>query len=398
MCLSPQGGSSNFEKPLKEATFSFVTPAGENLILMQLLGEQLVKKLQAVERKYVELQERLSQPDIFQNPKEFQKLSKELNSLEELYKTYQEYKKALDRYGEAKEILLSGDEELKDLAKEEIRELEPLLEELSQKLKLLLLPKDERDSKNVILEIRAGVGGEEAALFAADLLRMYQRYAEEKGWKFQILDANKTGLGGYKEVVVLIEGKEVYSHLKYESGVHRVQRVPVTESGGRIHTSTATVAVLPEVEETEVEINPADLRIETFRASGAGGQYVNTTETAVRITHLPTGIVVQCQDERSQFQNKQKALKILRAKLKQFYEQQQLEKITQERREQVGHGDRSEKIRTYNFPQNRVTDHRINLTLHKLDQVMEGKLDELIEALQQYEQQQKLKELEESLT
>ena len=398
MCLSPQGGSSNFEKPLKEATFSFGTPAGENLILMQLLGEQLVKKLQAVERKYVELQERLSQPDIFQNPKEFQKLSKELNSLEELYKTYQEYKKALERYGEAKEILLSGDEELKDLAKEEIKELEPLLEELSQKLKLLLLPKDERDSKNVILEIRAGVGGEEAALFAADLLRMYQRYAEEKGWKFQILDANKTGLGGYKEVVVLIEGKEVYSHLKYESGVHRVQRVPVTESGGRIHTSTATVAVLPEVEETEVEINPADLRIETFRASGAGGQYVNTTETAVRITHLPTGIVVQCQDERSQFQNKQKALKILRAKLKQFYEQQQLEKITQERREQVGHGDRSEKIRTYNFPQNRVTDHRINLTLHKLDQVMEGKLDELIEALQQYEQQQKLKELEESLT
>ena len=397
MCF-PKGGSSNFEKPLKEATFSFGTPAGENLILMQLLGEQLVKKLQAVERKYVELQERLSQPDIFQNPKEFQRLSKELNSLEELYKTYQEYKKALERYGEAKEILLSGDEELKDLAKEEIRELEPLLEELSQKLKLLLLPKDERDSKNVILEIRAGVGGEEAALFAADLLRMYQRYAEEKGWKFQILDANKTGLGGYKEVVVLIEGKEVYSHLKYESGVHRVQRVPVTESGGRIHTSTATVAVLPEVEETEVEINPADLRIETFRASGAGGQYVNTTETAVRITHLPTGIVVQCQDERSQFQNKQKALKILRAKLKQFYEQQQLEKITQERREQVGHGDRSEKIRTYNFPQNRVTDHRINLTLHKLDQVMEGKLDELIEALQQYEQQQKLKELEESLT
>ena len=365
---------------------------------MQLLSEQLLKKLDAVEKKYKELQFKLSQPEIFQNPKEFQKLSKELNSLEELYKTYQEYKKALEQYEEAKEILLSGDEELKDLAKEEIKELEPRLEELSKRLKVLLLPKDERDSKNVILEIRAGVGGEEAALFAADLLRMYQRYAEEKGWKFQILDANKTGLGGYKEVVVLIEGKDVYSHLKYESGVHRVQRVPITESGGRIHTSTATVAVLPEVEETEVEINPADLRIETFRASGAGGQYVNTTETAVRITHLPTGIVVQCQDERSQFQNKQKALKILRAKLKQFYEQQQLEEITKERREQVGHGERSEKIRTYNFPQNRITDHRINLTLHKLDQVMEGKLDELIEALQQFEQQQKLKELEESLT
>jgi len=365
---------------------------------MTALSNQLLQKLESVEKKYIELQHRLSQPEIFQNPKEFQKLSKELNSLEELYKTYQEYKKTLKAIDEAKELLTEGDDELKNLAKEELKELEPKLEELSQKLKILLLPKDERDSKNVILEIRAGVGGEEAALFAADLLRMYHRYAEEKGWKFQILDANKTGLGGYKEVIVLIEGKDVYSHLKYESGVHRVQRVPVTESGGRIHTSTATVAVLPEVEETEVEINPSELRIETFRASGAGGQYVNTTETAVRITHLPTGIVVQCQDERSQFQNKQKALKILRAKLKQFYEEQKLKELTEERRQQVGHGERSEKIRTYNFPQNRVTDHRINLTLHKLDQVMDGKLDELIEALQQHEQQQKLKELEESLT
>ena len=365
---------------------------------MTVLSKQLLSKLETVEKKYIELQHRLSQPEVFQNPKEFQKLSKELNSLEELYKTYQEYKNTVKAIEEAKEIISEGEEELKELAKEELKELEPKLEELSQKLKLLLLPKDERDSKNVILEIRAGVGGEEAALFAADLLRMYQRYAEEKGWKFQILDANKTGLGGYKEVIVLIEGKDVYSHLKYESGVHRVQRVPVTESGGRIHTSTATVAVLPEAEETEVEINPSDLKIETFRASGAGGQYVNTTETAVRITHLPTGIVVQCQDERSQFQNKQKALKILRAKLKQFYEEQKLKELTEERRQQVGHGERSEKIRTYNFPQNRVTDHRINLTLHKLDQVMEGKLDELIEALQQHEQQQKLKELEESLS
>ncbi|HIP98554.1 MAG TPA: peptide chain release factor 1 [Aquifex aeolicus] len=364
---------------------------------MNPLSEVLLKKLDAVEKKYKELQFKLSQPDVFQNPKEFQRLSKELNSLEELYTTYQEYKKTLNAYREAKEILSLGDEELKELAKEEIKQLEPKLQELSKRLKILLLPKDERDNKNVILEIRAGVGGEEAALFAADLLRMYQRYAEEKGWKFQILDANKTGLGGYKEVIVLIEGKDVYSHLKYESGVHRVQRVPVTESGGRIHTSTATVAVLPEVEETEVEINPAELKIETFRASGAGGQYVNTTETAVRITHIPTGIVVQCQDERSQFQNKQKALKILRAKLKQFYEEQKLMELTEERKKQVGHGDRSEKIRTYNFPQNRVTDHRINLTLHKLDQIMEGKLDELIETLQQHEQQQKLKELEETL-
>jgi len=363
---------------------------------MNHLSKQLLKKLEAVEKKYLELQRQLSNPEVFQDAKKFQKLSKEMASLEELYKTYQEYKKTLQTLEEAKELLTSGDEELKELAKEEIKTAEPKLKELSGKLKILLLPRDERDSKNVILEIRAGVGGEEAALFAADLMRMYQRYAEQKGWKFQILDINKTGLGGIKEVVISIEGKDVYSHLKYESGVHRVQRVPVTESGGRIHTSTATVAVLPEVEETEVEINPSELKIETYRASGAGGQYVNTTETAVRITHLPTGIVVQCQDERSQFQNKQKALKILRAKLKQFFEEQKMKELTEERRQQVGHAERSEKIRTYNFPQNRVTDHRINLTLHKLDQIMEGKLDELIEALQQYEQQQRLKELEET--
>ncbi len=364
---------------------------------MNFLSKQLLKKLEAVEKKYLELQSKLSDPEVLGDAKEFQKLSKEMASMEELYQTYQDYKKNLQTYEEAKELLTEGDEELKELAKEEIKSSEQKLKELSQKLKLLLLPKDKRDEKSVILEIRAGVGGEEAALFAADLMRMYQRYAEEKGWKFQILDINKTGLGGVKEVVISIEGKGVYSRLKYESGVHRVQRVPVTESGGRIHTSTATVAVLPEVEETEVHINPSDLKIETYRASGAGGQYVNTTETAVRITHLPTGIVVQCQDERSQFQNKQKALKILRAKLQQFYEEQKLKELTEERRQQVGHAERSEKIRTYNFPQNRVTDHRINLTLHKLDQIMEGKLDELIEALQQHEQQQKLKELEESI-
>jgi peptide chain release factor 1 len=281
--------------------------------------------------------------------------------------------------------------EFEDLAKEEIKRLEKEKEEIEREIKRLLVPKDERDAKNVILEIRAGVGGEEAALFAADLLNMYQKYAEEKGWKFSILSAQKTGLGGYKEVIALIEGKDAYAKLKYESGVHRVQRVPKTEAGGRIHTSTATVAVLPEADETEVQINPEDLKIETFRASGAGGQYVNTTESAVRITHIPTGIVVSCQDERSQFQNKLKAMKILYARLKDYYERQKEEKIAQERREQVGTGERSEKIRTYNFPQNRVTDHRINYTSHRLQDILEGRLDEIISALEEHEMEEKLR-------
>jgi peptide chain release factor 1 len=362
----------------------------------EFLSEKLLSKLENLEKRYLELQEKIANPQNIGNALEFQKLSKEVAELEELYNTFQQYKNLFEQYKEAKSIIDNeSDEELIALAKEEIKNLKPQLKELEIKLKLLLLPKDERDEKNVILEIRAGVGGEEAALFAADLLRMYQKFAERKGWKFTILDANMTGLGGYKEVIVSIEGKNVYSLMKYESGVHRVQRIPITESGGRIHTSTATVAVLPEVEETEIEINPNELKIETFRASGAGGQYVNTTETAVRITHIPTGIVVQCQDERSQFQNKQKALKILRAKLKQFYEEQKLKEITEERRQQVKHGERSEKIRTYNFPQNRITDHRINLTLYKLDRVLDGELDELISALQKYEQEQKLRELEE---
>jgi peptide chain release factor 1 len=267
------------------------------------------------------------------------------------------------------------------------------LEKVEKEIRILLLPKDPKDSKNVILEIRAGVGGEEAALFVADLLHMYQKYAEEKGWKFSILSANKTGLGGYKEVIALIEGEGAYSRLKFESGVHRVQRVPATEAGGRIHTSTATVAVLPETDETEIQIDPKDLKIETFRASGAGGQYVNTTETAVRITHLPTGITVSCQDERSQFQNRQKALKILYARLKDFFERQKEEELARERRQQVGTGERSEKIRTYNFPQNRVTDHRINLTLYRLQDVLEGKLDEIIQALIEHDIEEKLKAL-----
>ncbi len=356
-----------------------------------MLSPELEERLKSIEQKYLELQYQLSSPEVVSDREKLTKLGKELKDIEEVYTAYKEYRKLLSDLEQAKELLKN--EELKDLAKEEIERLTQELEKTEKHIRVLLLPKDPRDSKNVILEIRAGVGGEEAALFVADLLNMYRKYAEEKGWKFSILSANRTGLGGYKEVIALIEGEGVYSRLKFESGVHRVQRVPITEAGGRIHTSTATVAVLPETDETEIQIDPKDLKIETFRASGAGGQYVNTTETAVRITHLPTGITVSCQDERSQFQNKQKALKILYARLKDFYERQKEEELARERRQQVGTGERSEKIRTYNFPQNRVTDHRINLTLYKLGDVLEGKLDELIDALVEHDIEEKLKAL-----
>ncbi|QID32675.1 peptide chain release factor 1 [Pampinifervens florentissimum] len=356
-----------------------------------MLSPELEERLKAVEQRYLELQYKLSSPEVVSDRESLTRLGKELKELEEVYLAYKNYKKLLSDLEQAKELLRS--EELKDLAKEEIERLTQELEKIEKHIRVLLLPKDPRDSKNVILEIRAGVGGEEAALFVADLLNMYQKYAEEKGWKFSILSSNRTGLGGYKEVVALIEGEGAYSRLKFESGVHRVQRVPITEAGGRIHTSTATVAVLPETDETEIQIDPKDLKIETFRASGAGGQYVNTTETAVRITHLPTGITVSCQDERSQFQNRQKALKILYARLKDFYEKQKEEEISKERRQQVGTGERSEKIRTYNFPQNRITDHRINLTLYRLGDVLEGKLDELIDALVEHDIEEKLKAL-----
>ncbi len=356
-----------------------------------MLSPELEERLKAVEQRYLELQYKLSTPEVVSDRESLTRLGKELKELEEVYLAYKKYKKLLSELEQARELLRS--EELKDLAKEEIERLTQELEKTEKHIRVLLLPKDPRDSRNVILEIRAGVGGEEAALFVADLLNMYQKYAEEKGWKFSILSSNRTGLGGYKEVVALIEGEGAYSRLKFESGVHRVQRVPVTEAGGRIHTSTATVAVLPETDETEIQIDPKDLKIETFRASGAGGQYVNTTETAVRVTHLPTGITVSCQDERSQFQNRQKALKILYARLRDFYERQREEELARERRQQVGTGERSEKIRTYNFPQNRVTDHRINLTLHRLEDVLEGKLDELIEALIEHDIEEKLKAL-----
>lgn len=359
-----------------------------------MLKKELIDKLERLSQRYKRLEEELSKPETIQDIKRYKELSREHKELSELYETYQEYRRVQKELKEAKELLRSSEQELRELAREELEKLSERSEELARKLKLLLVPKDPNDSKNVILEIRAGTGGEEAALFVADLLRMYQKYAEDKGWKFSILSANKTGLGGYKEVIALIEGDGAYSRLKYESGVHRVQRIPVTESGGRIHTSTATVAVLPEADETDVEINPQDLKVETFRASGAGGQYVNTTETAVRITHIPTGIVVSCQDERSQFQNRRKAMRILYAKLKDYYERKRKEEIAKERKEQVGTGERSEKIRTYNFPQNRVTDHRINLTLYKLQDVLEGKLDEIIEALRTKELEERLKLVE----
>jgi len=293
-------------------------------------------------------------------------------------------------------LLDDPDEEIRRMAAEELKRLEGELRDVQRELKLALIPKDPRDARNVVLEIRAGTGGEEAALFAADLFRMYSRYAERKGWKVEVLSHHPTGMGGFKEVIALIEGKGAYSRLKYESGVHRVQRIPVTESQGRIHTSTVTVAVLPEAEEVEVQIDPKDLRIDVFRASGPGGQHVNVTDSAVRITHLPTGLVVQCQDERSQHKNKAKAMKILMARLLELKRKEQEEKIAKERRSQIGTGERSERIRTYNFPQRRVTDHRIGLTLYRLEEVLEGDLDEIIEALIAHYQAEALRRMEEA--
>ncbi len=339
-------------------------------------------KLESVEKRYEDITRELSDPKTVNNPEKVSKLSKELSQLEDIVKLFREYKSILSRIEEAKTILKEEkDEDLKNLAKEELSELEPRLEEVTEKLKLALIPKDPLDEKNIFLEIRAGTGGEEAALFAAELFRMYAKYAERKGWKVEIMDSHPTGLGGFKEIIAQIKGKGVYSRLKYESGVHRVQRVPETESQGRIHTSAVTVAILPEPDEMEVEIRPEDLKIEVFRASGHGGQHVNRTESAVRITHIPTGIVVSCQDERSQHQNKAKAMKILRARLYEKMRREQEEKIREERRSQIGSGDRSEKIRTYNFPQSRVTDHRIGLTLYRLSEILEGDLDQVIDPL-----------------
>lgn len=338
-------------------------------------------KLEALEERFEFVTQKLSDPDIITNQDEFRKYCKENSDLTPIIEKYREYKSAKGTIAECKEILSGGDKELEELAKIELAEAEDALGSITEELKILLLPKDPNDDKNVIIEIRGGTGGEEAALFAADLFRMYTMYAESKQWKIEILSSNPTDIGGYKEITFSVAGQGAYSKFKFESGVHRVQRVPTTESQGRIQTSAATVAVLPEVEEVEVDINPNDLRIDVFRAGGPGGQCVNTTDSAVRITHLPTGIVVSCQDEKSQFKNKDKAMKILRSRIYEEMEAQRHSQIADERKSQIGSGDRSERIRTYNFPQSRVTDHRINLTLYKLEQILNGSLDELIDAL-----------------
>ncbi|ABY91416.1 peptide chain release factor 1 [Thermoanaerobacter sp. X514] len=353
----------------------------------------MIDKLQAIEDRYVELSQKISDPNIISNVNEWRKYVKEHAAIEDIVLKYREYKKVLEDIEATKELLSSNDEELKEMAEEELSQLEEKKEKLLEEIKILLIPKDPNDEKNVIMEIRAGAGGEEAALFAHDLFRMYSMYAEKKGWKVEIMSSNETDIGGFKEVILNISGKGSYSRLKYESGVHRVQRVPTTEAGGRIHTSTATVAVLPEVEEVDVEINPNDIKVDVFRSGGHGGQSVNTTDSAVRVTHIPTGIVVTCQDERSQIQNRERALKILRAKLYEMALQEQQREIAETRKSQVGTGERSERIRTYNYPQGRVTDHRIGLTLYRLQEVLDGDLDEIIDALILNDQAEKLKNM-----
>ncbi len=351
----------------------------------------MLDKLMVLEDKYKELSEKVADPEIISDQPTWQKLMKENSEIEPIVMKYREYRKVNETIAESKQILEEeSDEDLRELAKMELSEAESQIVEIEDELKLLLVPKDPNDEKNVIVEIRGGAGGDEAALFAGDLFRMYSRYAERRGWKTSLMSSNETGVGGYKEVSFLIKGKGAYSRLKYESGVHRVQRIPTTESGGRIHTSTATVAVLPEVDDVEVQINPEDLRFDVFRASGNGGQCVNTTDSAVRLTHIPTGEVVSCQDEKSQLKNKEKALKVLKARLYDRALADQQKEISAERKSQVGTGDRSERIRTYNFPQGRVSDHRINLTLYKLDSFIDGDIDEMIDGLITVDQAEKM--------
>ena len=350
-------------------------------------------KLDFIQNKYKELSLKVADPEIISNQPVWQSYARELGEIEPIVNKYTEYTKVVESISEDKEILndSSSDEEMRELAKMELSESEEQEKILSEELKKLLIPKDPNDQKNVVLEIRAGTGGDEAALFGADLMRMYIRYAERRGWKTEIVDTNETGMGGIKEAVIMIKGKGAYSRLKYESGVHRVQRVPETESSGRIHTSAATVAVLPEVDDVEVDLDPNDVRVDVYRASGNGGQCVNTTDSAVRLTHIPTGIVVTCQDEKSQIKNKDKAFKVLRARLYDMKMQEQHDELAEARKSQIGSGDRSERIRTYNFPQGRVSDHRIGMTIYKLDSFLDGDIDEIVDSLITSDQAEKMK-------
>jgi peptide chain release factor 1 len=355
---------------------------------------QFLDKLSEIERKYDELTTQLSAPDVLADPARYQKIAKAHADLREVVEKFRRWKDIQKGLVDSKTLLeeSASDPEMRKLAHEEIERLKQQQEEIEAELTVLLLPKDPNDEKNVVLEIRAGTGGDEATLFAEEIFRMYSRYAETQGWRVEVLSSSDSGVGGLKEVIAVIEGKKVYSKLKYESGVHRVQRVPATEQQGRIHTSAVTVAVLPEADEVEVQIDPKEIRIDTFCSSGPGGQSVNTTYSAVRITHLPTGMIVSCQDEKSQIKNRAKALRVLRSRLYEMKLKEQQKQITEERRSQIGTGDRSEKIRTYNFPQNRVTDHRIGLTLHQLDRVIDGKIDGIIEALIAHYQAERLKQ------
>lgn len=352
----------------------------------------MLEKLSFIESKYEELSRKIGDIEVMANQKEWQKLCKEHSEMEPIVLKYREYTKSQESLKADKEMLGEDiEKELKEMVQEEIKELTAKIEELHKELNILLLPKDPNDDKNVFIEIRGGAGGEEAALFAADLFRMYTRYAERRGWKVEVMSSNETDIGGFKEVVFMVRGSGAYSRLKYESGVHRVQRVPDTESSGRIHTSTATVAVLPEVEDVDVVISPNDLRIDVYRSTGHGGQCVNTTDSAVRITHLPTGLVVTCQDEKSQIKNKEKAMKVLKSRLYKKAEAERSASIAEDRKSQVGTGDRSERIRTYNYPQGRVSEHRIGLTLYRLDSFLDGDIDEVIDALITADQAEKMK-------